>query len=91
MMRWPKSRFPQALIAFAVSAGFAAEVFSWTVKTHLEQYNREYPDDGQNGLGAMMDAFEAGGFTLVGSFVIVFALQRRVTAPSSPDAASFEE
>jgi len=39
-------------------------------------YASEYPRDGQDGLGAMVDAFRSGVFTLLGVFVVVFLLQR---------------
>ena len=61
MARWPKSRWMQAAIALIGAVVASVCVFIWTNNTYFERYAGQYPHDGQDGLGAMMDAFFAGG------------------------------
>lgn len=88
MAKWPTSRAPQALIAFGVAAVLAVCVFIWTNNASFDRYAQKYPSDGQDGLGALMDAVEAGAATLVGVFFSVFVLQRNLAATEAPDSNS---
>lgn len=62
----------------AVAASFC--VFIQTNNSHFERYARQYPHDGQDGLGAMMDAFYAGAWTLIGVSIGLFVLQRIIVS-----------
>jgi hypothetical protein len=81
MKHWPRPWWAHALISFAFASVLALLVFIRTNNTHFIRYAKEYPHDGQDGLGALMDAFEAGSVTLIGVFVASFVLQRIVTEP----------
>jgi hypothetical protein len=80
------------MIALSAAILLAICVFKWTDRTQAEQYEREYPHDGQDGLGAFVDAAVAGGLTLFGAFAGFYLLQRMVTsvnrsASNSPTSA----
>jgi hypothetical protein len=76
---WPKSGWAQAGIAFLSALISCVFVFIRINNTHFALYAREYPHDGQDGLGAFMDALQAGALTLIGVFVLVFVVQRFAT------------
>lgn len=82
-IKWPKSGWTHAGIAFLSAVIACGCVFSWVNNTHFARYAKEYPHDGQNGLGAFVDALEAGIWTLIGAFALVFAVQRLLTAKHS--------
>jgi hypothetical protein len=75
MNLWPRSRFGQGLIALVAALCVAIPVFVHVNNTHFDRYAKEYPHDGQDGLGALMDAFEIGAVTLVGVFLGTVAVQ----------------
>ena len=77
---WPKSGWAQTGIAFLSAVISSVFVFIRVNNTHFVLYAREYPHDGQDGLGALMDALQAGALTLIGVFILVFAVQRLITA-----------
>ena len=77
---WPKSGWAHAGIAFLSALISCVFVFIRVNNTHFARYAREYPHDGQDGLGAFMDALHAGALTLLGVFLLVFAVQRLLTA-----------
>jgi hypothetical protein len=77
---WPRSHWRQAGIALAIAIPVSIFVFVRVNNTHFERYAREYPHDGQDGLGALMDAFQAGFYTLIGAFLCLFILQRLIAA-----------
>jgi len=79
MIIWPRSLLAQLAISF-VGAGIA----SYFVAGHVSDaqflvYARQYPHDGQDGLGAMMDGLAAGGITFVAAFFGFFVAQRIAT------------
>jgi hypothetical protein len=77
---WPKSGWAQAGIAFLSAVISCVFVFIRVNNTHFALYARESPHDGQDGLSALMDALQAGVLTLLGVFILVFAVQRILTA-----------
>lgn len=83
---WPMSRWAQAGIAIAMAIPISLCVFVRINNTHFERYAREYPHDGQDGLGALMDAFQAAFYTLIGAFLALFILQRVITAIRRADS-----
>lgn len=76
---WPKSKLAQAGIAFLMAAITTVFVFSWVETSRFKLYARLYPHDGLDGLGALMDALQAGFWTLLGVFTLVFIVQRLLT------------
>ena len=79
MIKWPRSGWSQAGIAFAGALLAAILVYGYINKTHFDLYARQYPHDGQDGLGAMMDALSAGAMTMLVTFVVLFFVQRIAT------------
>jgi hypothetical protein len=79
MVRWPTAGWKQAAIAFVMALISAIYVGARVNNVQIERYTREYPHDGQIGLGALIDAFDASAYTLIGVFLVLFVLQRRIT------------
>jgi hypothetical protein len=75
-MQWPRSGWTQAVIAFMVGLASAICAFKITADHQIALYAREYPHDGQDGLGAVMDGFGAGAFMLLIVFAVLFVVQR---------------
>jgi hypothetical protein len=84
MIKWPCSRWRQAAISFLFAIACGIFVFVRVNRTHFERYAREYPYDGQDGLGALMDACRAGAWTVAGAFAAMFVLQRLITKFRQP-------
>jgi hypothetical protein len=80
MSKWPVSGWTQAGIAFLAALVSTIVVFIVVNNVLFARYAREFPHDGQDGLGAMMGALEASFATLIGVFVIAFAAQRVFTS-----------
>lgn len=74
----PVSVWTQAGRAFWTALLSSICVFLYINVTHAMMYEKLYPNDGQNGLGAFVDACRPTGYTLVGTFVVVFFAQRLV-------------
>jgi hypothetical protein len=79
MSKWPESRWNQGWISFAAAMITAILVFHRTEHVLFEQAAREAPYDGQDGLSAFMGALQVSSITLIGVFVVVFAIQRAIT------------
>ena len=75
-MKWPASGSAQAGVAVFTASGCAAIAYLYICNTHLREYARLYPRDGQDGLAAGIDGLEAGALTFVVVFVIAFLAQR---------------
>ncbi len=54
-------------------------VFAYSNNSFFERYAREYPHDGQDGLGALMGALEAAAMTLMGVFLCLLLAQYLLT------------
>ena len=80
MRKWPTSRWGQSWIAFIVAGITAYFVFVRTENVLFEQYAKQSPYDGQDGLGALMGALQAGGLTIIGVFIALFVIQRAITS-----------
>jgi hypothetical protein len=75
MRRWTTSRWAQAGISLAAAALVSVCVFVYVNNTHFARYAKEFPHDGQDGLGAMMDAFSEGSSSFFVVFLGLFFLQ----------------
>ena len=75
-MEWPISKRAHAGIAVAAAAISSYIAFEWVERTSLARYEREYPNDGQAGLGAFMDGLVAGIATLIVVLIAVYIVQR---------------
>lgn len=62
-------------------------VFIHTNNAHFSRYAKQYPHDGQDGLGAMMDALYAGAWTFAGAAIGLFVLQRMIAHSEPPEKA----
>ena len=80
---WPRSKWAQAGIAFVGASISSVIVFIRVNNTHFALYARQYPHDGQDGLGAFMDALEYGFWTLIGVFLVAFFIQHLATKTES--------
>ncbi len=74
----PVSVWTQAGRAFWTALLPSICVFLYIYVTHAMMYEKLYRNDGQNGLGAFVDACRPTGYTLVGTFVVVFFAQRLI-------------
>jgi hypothetical protein len=79
-MKWPTSRSTQAAIAFMGAVAISVAVYKWIDETHFARYASEHSHDGQDGLGAFMDALSTASFTMIGAFVVLFVWQRLATS-----------
>ena len=75
-MKWPESRSAQAGVAFLTAFGCAVIAYESICSSHLREYARLYPHDGQDGLAAGVDGLEAGALTFVLVFGIALLVQR---------------
>jgi hypothetical protein len=82
MSKWPQSRWGQGGLSFLGAIIVAVVVFIHVNNSSFQRYAQQYPHDGQDGLGALVDAMQAGAFTLVGVFIALFVLQRLMTSAS---------
>jgi hypothetical protein len=80
MRRWPTSRWAQMGIVSLGAFAASLSVFIWTNNAHFKSYAQQYPHDGQDGLGALMDACFAGVWTFVGVLMGLFLLQRMIVS-----------
>jgi hypothetical protein len=78
--KWPTSRWGQGWIAFVVAGITAYLVFVRTENVLFEQYAKQSPYDGQDGMAAFMGALQAGGLTIIGVFIALFVIQRAITS-----------
>lgn len=78
--RWPKSSWIQACISLTGALLSAVIVFIHTNESSFNRLAREFPHDGQDGLGAMMEAFSAGSATFLFSFLGLLLAQKLLTA-----------
>jgi len=76
MTKWPTSKSAQAglSLASAIFLGYLAYKIASMIS--LEHLVKEYPHDGQVGLGAMMQGLEAGALVFCLAFPVLFGIQR---------------
>jgi hypothetical protein len=80
MAKWPKSRGKQATIAFVVAFLATVWVFVQIEYGYFERFyfgpHKAYPYPYPNAHSAQMALYRDCGFTLIGIFVVIFAVQR---------------
>ena len=82
-MHWPRSRLLQAIISVAGATALAILTFRPILDTRMAVYVREFPHDGQDSLGAAMDAVGAFILIAVCCSILFYLLQRRISRPIS--------
>ena len=86
-MKWPKSAWDQACIAGVGALVTAILGARWLYTSRLAQYVSEYPRDGQDGLGAFVDAVEWFPVLLLAAFAFLFIAQRILTQEIPAESA----
>jgi hypothetical protein len=79
-MIWPKSRSAHAVLAFVGATLLTISSFRPIFDMRMNQYVVEYPHDGQDSLGAFLDACVAGFLIEIVACVLLFKLQRRLSS-----------
>ena len=77
-MKWPRSKLVQLLIALFLATAVAISTFKPIMDARMAVYVREYPHDGQDSLGAFMDACVIWLVLEIGISVALYVLQRRL-------------
>lgn len=75
-MESPRSK--GAHVGISLLAGFCVSVavYIYVVRTHFEEYARQFPHDGQDGLAAGVDGLAFGGLAFVVTFGAALFLLR---------------
>jgi hypothetical protein len=79
MPKLPQTRPSQAGLSFGVAVLGAIIAFMITNNVAFSRLVREYPRDGQDGLGALMIAIEAAFIAFFGLFIVLYLAQRALT------------
>ena len=82
MKHWPKSRLAHACFAFVGATILGVLSFRPILEMRANAYNRESPHDGQNSLAAFIDAGIATSIIELGSGIVFFVLQRKISSGS---------
>jgi hypothetical protein len=84
MKKWPRTLLAHAVIAFIGATILAILTFRPILEMRMATYVRQYPHDGQDSLGAFLDACAAALVIEIGSGFFLFVLQRKISSrPSS--------
>jgi hypothetical protein len=76
---WPKSLWIQAIISLVGALIASASVFAHENSNLFQQYAKDAPHDGQDGLAALVGAGEAALAAFCGVFLFSLILQRFLT------------
>lgn len=79
MPRMPQTRSLQAALSFGLAVVGAIISFVIANNVAFNRLVRQYPRDGQDGLGALMIALEIAVVTLFVLFIVLYLAQRALT------------